>query len=76
LKFIDEAIQEIRTLAQLLHPPLLDEAGLAMATALARGRVFAKRSGVCGETSSCPLPWGAFRRNVEDRSIPDYPGKH
>jgi len=28
LNSVDEAIREIRTIAQLLHPPLLDEAGL------------------------------------------------
>jgi two-component system CheB/CheR fusion protein len=32
MKLVDETIQEIRTLAQLLHPPLIDEAGLVSAT--------------------------------------------
>lgn len=32
MKLLDEAVQEIRTLSQLLHPPLLEEAGLASAT--------------------------------------------
>ena len=31
-QWIDECFQEIRTLSQLLHPPLLDEAGLVSAT--------------------------------------------
>ena len=63
LKFIDEAIQEIRTLAQLLHPPLLDEAGLAMATRwLVEG--FAKRSGVAVNLV-LPAALGRFPQNVE-----------
>ncbi len=42
---LDEAISEIRTLAQLLHPPLLDEAGLAAAIRwLADG--FSRRSSI------------------------------
>ncbi|HEY7352375.1 MAG TPA: sensor histidine kinase [Terriglobales bacterium] len=43
--FTDEALQEIRTTSYLLHPPLLDESGIASA---ARWFVegFAKRSGV------------------------------
>lgn len=43
--FVDEALQEIRTTSYLLHPPLLDEAGIASA---ARWFVegFAKRSGI------------------------------
>jgi two-component system, chemotaxis family, CheB/CheR fusion protein len=32
LRLLDDAVQEIRTLSQLLHPPLLEEAGLASAT--------------------------------------------
>src|SRR5262249_5357280 len=45
LNSVDEAIREIRTLAQLLHPPLLDEAGLEAAVRwLADG--FSKRSGI------------------------------
>ena len=63
VKFIDEAIQEIRTLAQLLHPPLLDEAGLAMATRwLVEG--FAKRSGVAVNLV-LPPALGRFPENVE-----------
>jgi signal transduction histidine kinase len=43
--FTDEALQEIRTTSYLLHPPLLDESGIASA---ARWFVegFAKRSGL------------------------------
>lgn len=45
LAIVDEALNEIRSLAQLLHPPLLDEAGLVSATKwLVEG--FAERSGV------------------------------
>jgi two-component system, chemotaxis family, CheB/CheR fusion protein len=44
-KLLDEATQEIRTLAQLLHPPLLDEAGLFSAIRwLVDG--FSSRSGI------------------------------
>lgn len=44
-KILDEATQEIRTLAQLLHPPLLDEAGLVSAIRwLVDG--FSSRSGI------------------------------
>jgi PAS domain S-box-containing protein len=32
VQWIDEAFQEVRTISQLLHPPLLDEAGLISAT--------------------------------------------
>jgi len=44
-ELIQEAIREIRTISHLLHPPLLDEAGLASAL---RWYVegFAKRSGI------------------------------
>ncbi|HXZ79609.1 MAG TPA: chemotaxis protein CheB [Terriglobales bacterium] len=42
---VDEALQELRTVAHLLHPPLLDEAGLVSATRwLVDG--FSKRSGL------------------------------
>src|SRR4029077_12252516 len=45
-KLLDAAMTETRTISHLLHPPLLDETGLASA---ARGYVegFAKRSGIC-----------------------------
>ena len=45
---IDEALQEVRTTSYLLHPPLLDEAGIASA---ARWFVegFARRSGISVE---------------------------
>jgi len=63
VKFIDEAIEEIRTMAQLLHPPLLDETGLAMATRwLVEG--FAKRSGVA-VSLVMPPALGRFPQNVE-----------
>ena len=49
---VDEVVQEIRTTSYLLHPPLLDEAGIASA---ARWFVdgFAKRSGI---EVSCDIP--------------------
>lgn len=49
---IDEALQEVRTTSYLLHPPLLDEAGIASA---ARWFVegFARRSGIQLE---CDIP--------------------
>lgn len=43
--FTDEAVQEIRTTSYLLHPPLLDEAGIASAVQwFVEG--FSKRSGI------------------------------
>jgi signal transduction histidine kinase len=49
---VDEVLQEIRTASYLLHPPLLDEAGIACA---ARWYVegFAKRSGI---QVNCNIP--------------------
>jgi signal transduction histidine kinase len=49
---VNEVLQEIRTASYLLHPPLLDEAGIACA---ARWYVegFAKRSGI---EVSCEIP--------------------
>jgi|GEM_PF-1239611 len=49
---VDEALQEIRTASYLLHPPLLDEAGIASA---ARWFVegFARRSGI---SVTCDIP--------------------
>ncbi len=45
IKLVDDILQDIRTLSQLLHPPLLEEAGLVSATKwLVEG--FSKRSGV------------------------------
>jgi PAS domain S-box-containing protein len=45
LQIADESIQEVRTLSYLLHPPLLDEAGLASALPwYASG--FSQRSGI------------------------------
>jgi len=60
---IDEATREIRTLAQLLHPPLLDDAGLAAATRwLVDG--FSKRSGIVVDLS-LPPDLGRMPENVE-----------
>jgi signal transduction histidine kinase len=45
LNLVDEAAKEIRTISYVLHPPLLDEAGLGSALrAFAQG--FSKRSGI------------------------------
>ena len=53
----DEAVQEIRTTSYLLHPPLLDEAGFALATRwFVEG--FAKRSNI---QVHCDLPEPAER---------------
>jgi signal transduction histidine kinase len=61
--FADEALRDIRTTAYLLHPPLLDEAGIASA---ARWFVegFAKRSGIAVQ---CDIPDNLQRpiRNCE-----------
>lgn len=47
-EFADEALQEIRTTSYLLHPPLLDEAGIGSAAQwFVEG--FAKRSGIQAE---------------------------
>jgi signal transduction histidine kinase len=59
----DEALQEIRTTSYLLHPPLLDEAGIASAARwFAEG--FAKRSGIHVQ---CSIPEDLQRlpRNCE-----------
>lgn len=48
----DEALQEVRTTSYLLHPPLLDEAGIASAARwLVEG--FARRSGI---QVDCDIP--------------------
>lgn len=45
IQLVDDVLQEVRTLSQLLHPPLLEEAGLMSATRwLAEG--FSSRSGI------------------------------
>jgi two-component system CheB/CheR fusion protein len=45
MDFADQSMQDIRTLSQVLHPPMLDEAGLASAIRwLVEG--FSKRSGI------------------------------
>jgi two-component system CheB/CheR fusion protein len=60
-QWIDECFQEVRTLSQLLHPPLLDEAGLISATRwMTEG--FASRSNIkvvlqiAGEIGRLPQP--------------------
>ena len=62
-KLADEATSEIRTLAQLLHPPLLDEAGLISATRwLVEG--FSTRAGIAVELAVDPKI-GRLPQNVE-----------
>jgi signal transduction histidine kinase len=60
----DEALQEVRTTSYLLHPPLLDEAGIAAA---ARWFVegFARRSGIHIE---CDIPQN-LERPSRDREL-------
>jgi two-component system, NarL family, sensor kinase len=49
----DQALQEIRTTSYLLHPPLLDEAGLASAASWYIDG-FSKRSGLEGNFGCTP----------------------
>ena len=59
----DEAIKEIRTIAQLLHPPVLDEAGLVSATQwMVDG--FSNRSGIKVKLDLSP-ELGRLPGNVE-----------
>lgn len=61
--FADEALQEIRTTSYLLHPPLLDEAGIASAAQwFVEG--FAKRSGVHADVD-IDAGLGRLPRNYE-----------
>ncbi|HYK39833.1 MAG TPA: PAS domain S-box protein, partial [Candidatus Eremiobacteraceae bacterium] len=63
LNSVDEAIREIRTLAQLLHPPLLDEAGLEAAVRwLADG--FSQRAGIAVDVKF-PTDLRRLPENVE-----------
>ncbi|MGH9715664.1 MAG: MASE1 domain-containing protein [Candidatus Acidiferrales bacterium] len=55
LQLVDETSREIRTISYVLHPPLLDDAGLAIALrSLAEG--FSKRSGISVATE-IPEDW-------------------
>lgn len=59
----DQCIREVRTLSYLLHPPMLDEAGLEDAICLyAEG--FTKRSGIQVQLEVSPQ-LGRFDRDVE-----------
>ena len=59
----DQAIEEIRTISYLLHPPLLDEVGFACAAEwYIEG--FAKRSGINVKADIAPLR-GRLPKNVE-----------
>jgi two-component system, chemotaxis family, CheB/CheR fusion protein len=63
VKLVEEAAREIRTLAQLLHPPLLDEAGLISATRwLVEG--FSTRAGITVDLAVDPKI-GRLPQNVE-----------
>jgi len=60
----DSALQEVRTTSYLLHPPLLDEAGIASATRwFVEG--FAKRSGI---QVDCDIP-ERMERPPRDREL-------
>ena len=61
LTLIEQCVQEIRTLAYLLHPPLLDDLGLAVAIS-AYAEEFSKRSGM---QVALDLPYGAERLSAE-----------
>jgi len=63
LKLADEATSELRSLAQLLHPPLLDEAGLVSATQwMVEG--FSSRSGIKVDLEISPK-WPRLPQTVE-----------
>jgi two-component system, chemotaxis family, CheB/CheR fusion protein len=63
VKLADEVIKEIRTIAQLLHPPVLDEAGLVSATQwMVDG--FSNRSGIKVKLDVSP-ELGRLPANVE-----------
>jgi PAS domain S-box-containing protein len=62
-RLLEQCVQEIRTLSYLLHPPLLDEAGLRAAIrSYARG--FSERSGIRVEVR-LPSAVGRLPRDVE-----------
>jgi signal transduction histidine kinase len=59
----DDAVREVRTLSYLMHPPLLDEAGLSSALRwYAKG--FAERSGILVNVD-VPQDFGRHGREVE-----------
>jgi signal transduction histidine kinase len=63
LHLVDETAREIRTISYVLHPPLLDEAGLASALrAFAEG--FSKRSGIRVEVE-VPEDWPRANADTE-----------
>lgn len=63
LQLVDETSREIRTISYVLHPPLLDDAGLASALrALAEG--FSKRSGISVKLEA-PDRWSRASADTE-----------
>jgi PAS domain S-box-containing protein len=63
LELIEGAMQEIRTLSYVLHPPMLDEAGIASALRwYVKG--FSERSGI-SVTLDAPDDFGRFPREIE-----------
>ncbi|HVB87532.1 MAG TPA: MASE1 domain-containing protein [Candidatus Dormibacteraeota bacterium] len=63
LELVDETSREIRTISYVLHPPLLDDAGLASALrALAEG--FSKRSGISVKLEA-PDSWSRASADTE-----------
>ena len=63
LALADECIREVRTLSYLLHPPLLDEAGLSSALQWYAGG-FEQRSGIKTQLD-IPAELGRLPRNIE-----------
>jgi two-component system NarL family sensor kinase len=64
---IDHVLQQVRSISHLLHPPLLDEAGLASAlTSYVEG--FAKRSGI--DTTIDIQPPDLARLNLDLETTP------
>ncbi|MGA7852614.1 MAG: PAS domain-containing protein [Candidatus Acidiferrales bacterium] len=57
------AIREVRTISSILHPPLMDEVGLA-AGLRAYAKLFAERSGLAVD-SSIPQTLGSLPKEVE-----------
>ena len=63
LDFAEDAVREVRTVSYLMHPPMLDEAGLASALRwYAKG--FGERSGIVMDVQ-VPEEFGRLSRDIE-----------